>query len=408
MTSVAHTPLGRHRCGGEVISEPRARPTRYARRAGLRRLLTSRHRRDRYERATGSRLTPRGCEQFWCPHAPSSLPSLTVSTTVGSKTAKHPVSRDPWAPQTIPVFLVDRVNVVASSRASSYLPGEGPRRLNLTVRHGYTNPPHRIVAPYYDFDSLHYIQVTTGAPMRACDAGCGEPGSEGRRRRMRGSARCYAADDYKDRASDRRSHSWRTACVMGFGSRTDDMSPLGPGRRDQPDNARSKWRQVRRPCAQFSYSNDRTSSPATPASVRRRRRITKRPEDRTGGETSCSQPAVPVVPGRARTGFALTPRVAPRAAWYVGRRRVARARGTCSSTGRRDRSRSTHAFRGRTIDVGFGWRKASVDHGRYLAWRHLYPRIPDMIAVIKRDYASAPKVSIERLRRGSVDSSRLR
>ena len=131
----------------------------------------------------------------------------TVSTIVGLEDLQSiPSARDPWVVlQTIPGVIVDRVNVggVESGQQSIFQAkgaAFGDNTWNLDGI-GITDMAATGASPaYYDFDALNEIQVTTGG----ADARLMTPGVhvnlalKSGTSVLRGSARAYAADDYKD------------------------------------------------------------------------------------------------------------------------------------------------------------------------------------------------------------------
>jgi hypothetical protein len=339
----------------------------------------------------------------------------TVSTIVGLEDLQSiPSARDPWVVlQTIPGVIVDRVNVggVESGQQSIFQAkgaAFGDNTWNLDGI-AITDMAATGASPaYYDFDTLNEIQVTTGG----ADARLMTPGVQvnlalksGTSVR-RGSARAYAADDYTDLGVEIGGPLVKER-LWGWGSygRTDvTLSPLGP-KTDETnlDNASFKLAGqvtpgVRANFTYFGNDRDKFGRDAGPLVAPEATYNETGPTNIVTGGADFVLGTRLFLSARAAhvdAGFALTPQGGTSAQWYVDDGGVVRGTRDLYST---DRPQNTlaldgNAFRGRhELMFGFGWRKATVDSsvaypGNGVISHHA--GYPDMIAVIRRDYASS-------------------
>jgi hypothetical protein len=341
--------------------------------------------------------------------------TMTTSTNIALDELQNiPWSRDPWAVlQTIPGVIVDRVNVggVESGTQSNYQAkgaGFGDNTWNLdgiaiTDMAGTGSSP-----AHYDFDTFQEIQITTGG----ADVRNPTPGVQTNlvlksgTSVLRGSARGYFADGYKDFgvevggpiANDR---------LWGWGSagRADvTQSPLGDTRDETTlDNASFKLTGQVTPAARANFTyfrgdKDKSGRDAGPL-------VAREATYNESGSTDIVKGGADFVFGNhlflsaraahVAAGFTLTPQGGAGAQWYVDDGGVERGTRDTFTT---DRPQNTlaldaNAFRGRHEWMfGFAWRKATVDSTTAYPGNGVisyHTGYPAMIAVLRRDRAVA-------------------
>lgn len=337
---------------------------------------------------------------------------MTASTTVGLDDLQDiPSSRDPWVVlQTIPGVIVDRVNVggVESGQQSIFQAKGAAVGDNTWNFDGIaiTDMVATGLSPaYYDFDTFQEIQVTTGG----ADVRLPTPGVQvnlalkGGTSVLRGSARGYAAHDYKDLGLEIGGPLLEDR-LWGWGSwsRTDvTFGPLGP-RTDETnlDNAAFKLAGQMTPAlrAHFTYfGNDRDTfgRDAGPLVAPEATSNETSPTNIVSGGTDLVLGNRLFLSARAAhvdAGFDSTPQGGTSAQWYVDDGGVVRGTRESYSTERPQNTLAFdgNAFRGRhELMFGLGWRRATVDStaaypgNGVIAYHAGYP---DMIAVIKREF----------------------
>lgn len=339
---------------------------------------------------------------------------MTVSTIVGLEDLQSiPSSRDPWVVlQTIPGVIVDRVNVggVESGQQSIFQAkgaAVGDNTWNLDGI-AITDMAATGLSPaYYDFDTFQEIQVTTGG----ADARLPTPGVhvnlalKSGTSVLRGSARGYAAGDYKDLGVEIGGPLVKNR-LWGWGSwsRTDvTLNLLGP-RTDETTLYNGSFKlagqvtpAVRANFTYFGSDRDKSGRDAGPLVAAEATYNETSPTNIVTGGADVVLGNRLFLSARAAhvdAGFALTPEGGTSAQWHVDDGGVVRGTRDLYST---DRPQNTlaldgNAFRGRhELMFGFGWRNATVDASVAYPGNGVisyHTGYPDMIAVIKRDYAS--------------------